>query len=64
MGVKALAIYRDNCKVGQPLSDAKAKTEAKPAAAARKSLVTIDGRAVHASMLVALYKLPPLPAAK
>jgi len=25
MGVKALAIYRDNCKVGQPLSDAKAK---------------------------------------
>ena len=25
-GIKALAIYRDNCKVGQPLSDAKAKT--------------------------------------
>ncbi|TFV47506.1 vitamin B12-dependent ribonucleotide reductase [Blastococcus sp. TF02A-35] len=25
MGLKALAIYRDNCKVGQPLSDAKAK---------------------------------------
>jgi ribonucleoside-diphosphate reductase alpha chain len=24
-GLKALAIYRDNCKVGQPLSDAKAK---------------------------------------
>jgi len=33
MGLKALAIYRDNCKVGQPLSDAKAKTEEKPAAA-------------------------------
>jgi len=32
MGLKALAIYRDNCKVGQPLSDAKAKTETKPAA--------------------------------
>ncbi|MEY3406184.1 MAG: hypothetical protein RLZZ556_256 [Actinomycetota bacterium] len=31
MGLKALAIYRDNCKVGQPLSDAKAKTESKPA---------------------------------
>ncbi|HEY3436360.1 MAG TPA: vitamin B12-dependent ribonucleotide reductase [Actinotalea sp.] len=30
MGIKALAIYRDNCKVGQPLSDGKAK----PAAAA------------------------------
>ena len=28
-GLKALAIYRDNCKVGQPLSDGKAKTEAK-----------------------------------
>ncbi len=24
MGLKALAVYRDNCKVGQPLSDAKA----------------------------------------
>ncbi len=32
MGIKALAIYRDNCKVGQPLSDAKAKKQA-PAAA-------------------------------
>jgi ribonucleoside-diphosphate reductase alpha chain len=31
LGLKALAIYRDNCKVGQPLSDAKAKTEEKPA---------------------------------
>ncbi|HVY11238.1 MAG TPA: vitamin B12-dependent ribonucleotide reductase, partial [Mycobacteriales bacterium] len=25
LGLKALAIYRDNCKVGQPLSDAKGK---------------------------------------
>ncbi|WP_119727816.1 vitamin B12-dependent ribonucleotide reductase [Thermomonospora amylolytica] len=35
MGLKALAIYRDNCKVGQPLSVAKKKEEAKaePAAA-------------------------------
>jgi ribonucleoside-diphosphate reductase alpha chain len=32
MGVKALAIYRDNCKVGQPLSDAKAKPAEAPAA--------------------------------
>ncbi|MCQ0024925.1 vitamin B12-dependent ribonucleotide reductase [Streptomyces somaliensis DSM 40738] len=33
MGVKALAIYRDNCKVGQPLSAKKKeeKTEAEPA---------------------------------
>ena len=33
MGVKALAIYRDNCKVGQPLS-AKKKEEAKEAESA------------------------------
>jgi ribonucleoside-diphosphate reductase alpha chain len=26
MGLKALAVYRDNCKVGQPLTDAKKKT--------------------------------------
>ena len=26
-GLKALAIYRDNCKVGQPLSDARSKEE-------------------------------------
>ena len=36
LGLKALAIYRDNCKVGQPLSDARKKTEA--AAAARSRL--------------------------
>ena len=30
MGIKALAIYRDNCKVGQPLSDAKAKKATSP----------------------------------
>ncbi|PSL04241.1 ribonucleoside-diphosphate reductase class II [Haloactinopolyspora alba] len=26
LGLKALAVYRDNCKVGQPLSDASSKT--------------------------------------
>jgi ribonucleoside-diphosphate reductase alpha chain len=26
LGLKALAVYRDNCKVGQPLSDSKGKT--------------------------------------
>ncbi len=40
MGLKALAIYRDNCKVGQPLSDAKAKVEDKKAPEAASS--TID----------------------
>jgi ribonucleoside-diphosphate reductase alpha chain len=44
MGVKALAVYRDNCKVGQPLSDGKAKAKeveveaTHPTAAVRKRL--------------------------
>ncbi|MSX62804.1 MAG: vitamin B12-dependent ribonucleotide reductase, partial [Actinobacteria bacterium] len=42
LGLKALAVYRDNCKVGQPLSDAKAKKEeavaVAPATAVRKRL--------------------------
>ncbi len=29
LGLKAIAIYRDNCKVGQPLSDGKAKADSK-----------------------------------
>jgi ribonucleoside-diphosphate reductase alpha chain len=33
LGLKALAIYRDNCKVSQPLSDAKANKEPKANAA-------------------------------
>src|SRR5215831_2042147 len=33
LGLKAVAIYRDNCKVGQPLSDARKKPEAAAAAA-------------------------------
>jgi ribonucleoside-diphosphate reductase alpha chain len=31
MGLKALAVYRDNCKVGQPLSDGKAAKKDAPA---------------------------------
>jgi ribonucleoside-diphosphate reductase alpha chain len=33
LGLKALAIYRDNCKVGQPLTDARAKKADAPATA-------------------------------
>jgi ribonucleoside-diphosphate reductase alpha chain len=36
MGLKALAVYRDNCKVGQPLSDGKAKAKDAPVEAAAK----------------------------
>ncbi len=41
LGLKALAVYRDNCKVGQPLSEGKKKavvSETAPAAAVRKRL--------------------------
>jgi ribonucleoside-diphosphate reductase alpha chain len=43
LGLKALAVYRDNCKVGQPLSDGKAKSkeaasDVAPDAAVRKRL--------------------------
>ncbi len=42
LGLKALAVYRDNCKVGQPLSDGKAKVQgvasAAPAGPVRKRL--------------------------
>jgi ribonucleoside-diphosphate reductase alpha chain len=38
LGLKALAIYRDNCKVGQPLSDARGK-KAEAAAAAPAAVV-------------------------
>jgi ribonucleoside-diphosphate reductase alpha chain len=34
MGLKAIAIYRDNCKVGQPLSSKKKETKEEPAAVA------------------------------
>ncbi len=38
LGLKALAIYRDNCKVGQPLSDARKKpAEAEPEAVATQA---------------------------
>jgi ribonucleoside-diphosphate reductase alpha chain len=42
LGLKALAVYRDNCKVGQPLSDARAKkadVSASPAEAPATAVV-------------------------
>ncbi len=51
-GLKALAVYRDNCKVGQPLSDAKSKTSDKAydgteAAAAADEKVRVEYRPVR-----------------
>jgi ribonucleoside-diphosphate reductase alpha chain len=40
MGVKAIAVYRDNCKVGQPLSTATKDGESSDAAAAVGAAVT------------------------
>jgi ribonucleoside-diphosphate reductase alpha chain len=39
LGLKALAVYRDNCKVGQPLSDAKAKKADAPTEATVATVV-------------------------
>jgi ribonucleoside-diphosphate reductase alpha chain len=39
LGLKALAVYRDNCKVGQPLSDGKAKPAAQDEPAAEPTVV-------------------------
>ena len=44
LGVKALAVYRDNCKVGQPLSDAKAK---KADAKTPKETVRVEYRPIR-----------------
>ena len=43
LGLKALAVYRDNCKVGQPLSDGK-KKDAPVAAEAPKPEVRVEYR--------------------
>ena len=48
LGLKALAIYRDNCKVGQPLSDARkkpAEAEAEAPAPAAQAAAPVVGTA-------------------
>ena len=48
LGLKAVAIYRDNCKVGQPLSTAKADDTSSDAAAATTEVVErIVEKVVH-----------------
>ncbi len=44
LGLKALAVYRDNCKVGQPLSDAKKQAEPAAVEAAPKPEVRVEYR--------------------
>jgi ribonucleoside-diphosphate reductase alpha chain len=47
LGLKALAIYRDNCKVGQPLSAAKKKPAEAEAAAAQPAAAPHEVRPVR-----------------
>ncbi|TDQ48207.1 vitamin B12-dependent ribonucleotide reductase [Actinorugispora endophytica] len=39
LGLKALAVYRDNCKVGQPLSTGKSEEKKEPAAAPEPKVI-------------------------
>jgi ribonucleoside-diphosphate reductase alpha chain len=47
LGLKALAVYRDNCKVGQPLSDARKKPAETQAAAPAAEVRPHDHRPVR-----------------
>ena len=47
LGLKALAVYRDNCKVGQPLSDAKATSSAADADTSGDERVRVEYRPVR-----------------
>ncbi|ONH60243.1 ribonucleoside-diphosphate reductase, adenosylcobalamin-dependent [Frankia sp. CcI49] len=64
LGLKALAIYRDNCKVGQPLTDVKgAKRDAEAAAAAAGTAdAALAGAAAAATTGVTAAGLPQWPA--
>jgi ribonucleoside-diphosphate reductase alpha chain len=42
LGLKATAVYRDNCKVGQPLADAKAQTSSAKADASAAEEKTVE----------------------
>ena len=49
LGLKALAVYRDNCKVGQPLSDGKKKEDQGRRAAQAEPEVRIEYRPQRAA---------------
>ncbi|SDD34689.1 vitamin B12-dependent ribonucleotide reductase [Glycomyces harbinensis] len=42
LGIKALAVYRDNCKVGQPLSAKKKEVEQAVEAAVEQAIATVE----------------------
>ncbi len=51
LGLKALAIYRDNCKVGQPLSDARAK-KAEASESKSGALSAVPGDAAEKEVVI------------
>ena len=61
MGLKAIAIYRDNCKVAQPLATTKrAGAESSPVAAADDGVPEADGAAVHVHEAALLERIAEL----
>jgi len=56
LGLKATAIYRDNCKVGQPLSDAKAESSEKAAPASAEPVEVTKTVTVYAPVRKRLPK--------
>jgi ribonucleoside-diphosphate reductase alpha chain len=58
MGVKAIAIYRDNCKVGQPLSTAKKEGAASPAGQGSTGEVATDPAGVATRVIEKVIKVP------
>jgi ribonucleoside-diphosphate reductase alpha chain len=59
LGLKATAIYRDNCKVGQPLSDGKSESSKKDqgmATASAEPVVEVVEKIVHAPLRKRLPK--------
>jgi ribonucleoside-diphosphate reductase alpha chain len=60
LGLKALAVYRDNCKVGQPLQDAKgAKREAAAKAAAEAQAVPAQSAPATAPVVQTVIERRP-----
>jgi ribonucleoside-diphosphate reductase alpha chain len=49
LGLKATAVYRDNCKVGQPLADGRSDSSKKDQAMGAGGTTSSDGRAASAS---------------
>ncbi len=58
LGLKALAVYRDNCKVGQPLQDAKGAKKERDAAAAKAAAAEAAPAAAPATVVTVIESRP------